>query len=55
MGSLEVQDQVLGVKTASQLVDFIDLDRVGIMGWSYGGFLSLMAIAQYPGLFKVYS
>ncbi len=53
MGQVEVEDQVLGIQTAAQRVDFIDLSRIGIMGWSYGGYLSLMAIAKYPSLFKV--
>lgn len=53
MGHVEVEDQVLGIQKAAQCVDFIDLNRIGIMGWSYGGYLSLMAIAKYPDLFKV--
>ena len=53
MGLFEIQDQVLGVKAASDIVDYIDLNRVAITGWSYGGYLSLMAIAQYPEFFKV--
>ena len=53
MGRVEIQDQILGLKAASEAVDFIDMSRVGIMGWSYGGFLSLVAIAEYPSLFKV--
>ena len=53
MGRVEIQDQILGLKAASETVDFIDMSRVGIMGWSYGGFLSLVAIAEYPSLFKV--
>ena len=53
MGQVEVEDQVLGIQTAAQIVDFIDLGRIGIMGWSYGGFLSLMAIAKNPDVFKV--
>lgn len=53
MGVFEIQDQVLGVKAASDIVDYIDLNRVAITGWSYGGYLSLMAIAQNPEFFKV--
>ena len=31
----------------------MDLSRVGIHGWSYGGYLSLMGLVKYPDLFKV--
>jgi len=53
MGFFEVQDQVEGVKYVSQTMGIIDENRVAIEGWSYGGFMSLMAIAQYPGVFKI--
>ncbi|KAA0183392.1 hypothetical protein HAZT_HAZT002256 [Hyalella azteca] len=32
---------------------FLDLERVGVFGWSYGGYLSLMALAQRGDFFKV--
>ncbi len=54
LGLIEVQDQVLGVKKAAETVDFIDINRLAVMGWSYGGYLSLMATIQHPSLFKVY-
>lgn len=52
MGQLEVQDQVAGVRW---LVDqgLADRDRVGVCGWSYGGYLSAMCLAQEPAIFKV--
>jgi dipeptidyl-peptidase-4 len=52
MGRIEVQDQVDGVRW---LVDqgLADPDRVGIYGWSYGGYMSAMCLAQAPETFKV--
>ncbi|CAG5112767.1 Oidioi.mRNA.OKI2018_I69.chr2.g6945.t1.cds [Oikopleura dioica] len=53
MGYYEVQDQVEGIAYVAQNMGFIDVNRVAIEGWSYGGFMSLMAIAQYPDVFKI--
>jgi dipeptidyl-peptidase 4 len=52
MGNLEVRDQVDGVfwLVAQGLAD---PDRVGIYGWSYGGFMSAMSLARAPETFKV--
>jgi dipeptidyl-peptidase-4 len=52
MGNIEVQDQVDGVKW---LVDqgLTDPERVGVYGWSYGGYMSAMCLAQAPDTFKV--
>ncbi|MCB0011834.1 MAG: DPP IV N-terminal domain-containing protein [Anaerolineales bacterium] len=52
MGDLEVQDQVDGVNwlVAQGLTD---PERVGIYGWSYGGYMSLMCLARAPETFKV--
>ena len=50
LGQIEMVDQIIGIdylKTKS----FIDPDRIGIFGWSYGGYIALMAAAQYPGEF----
>ena len=51
LGDLEVQDQVAVVE---QLVGegLADRDRVGIYGWSYGGYLSAMCLARAPKVFK---
>ncbi|XP_048722637.2 dipeptidyl peptidase 8 isoform X3 [Caretta caretta] len=46
MGQIEIDDQVEGLQYLASQYDFIDLDRVGIHGWSYGGYLSLMALMQ---------
>ncbi len=52
MGNLEVQDQVDGVRwlVAQGLADPA---RVGIYGWSYGGYMSAMSLARAPETFRV--
>jgi dipeptidyl-peptidase 4 len=52
MGSVEVEDQVTGVRW---LIDqgLADPERVGIYGWSYGGYMSLMCLMRAPEIFKV--
>jgi dipeptidyl-peptidase-4 len=52
LGHLEVEDQVDGV---NWLVDqgLADPDRVGIYGWSYGGYMAAMCLARAPGTFRV--
>jgi dipeptidyl-peptidase-4 len=52
MGHLEVEDQVDGVHW---LVDqgLADPHRVGIYGWSYGGYLAVMCLARAPEVFRV--
>ena len=51
IGGLEVQDQVDGVRwLAAQ--GLADPQRVGIYGWSYGGFMAAMCLARAPETFK---
>ena len=52
LGVNEMADQVKGVeflKTKS----FIDKDRIGVHGWSYGGFMTTNLMCSYPDIFKV--
>lgn len=51
-GEAELQDQLAGVKflTGQGLVDG---GRVGIYGWSYGGYMTCMALLKAPDIFKV--
>jgi len=51
MGNLEVQDQVDGVRWLVQR-GLADPQRVGIYGWSYGGYMSAMALVRAPETFK---
>lgn len=45
MGTVEVEDQVLGANYLRSL-PFIDADRIGAMGWSYGGFMTLHMLTE---------
>jgi len=51
MGHVEIEDQVAGVQ---YLVErgLADAKRVGIWGWSYGGYMSAMCLARAPQVFK---
>uniref|UniRef100_A0A673C7M5 dipeptidyl-peptidase IV n=1 Tax=Sphaeramia orbicularis TaxID=375764 RepID=A0A673C7M5_9TELE len=53
MGEVEIDDQVEGLHYIAEKHKFIDLSRVAIHGWSYGGFLSLMGLIHKPDVFKV--
>lgn len=52
LGEYEVDDQAAAVKQV--LADNPDIDpaRVFVSGWSYGGYMALMCLCRYPGLFK---
>ncbi len=49
MSKIEVADQKAGAQYLKSL-DFIDPERVGIYGWSYGGYMTLMALMREPGV-----
>ncbi|XP_058824779.1 dipeptidyl peptidase 9 [Topomyia yanbarensis] len=53
MGTVELSDQVEVLKMLAEQLGYIDMDRVAIHGWSYGGYLSLMGLVQYPEIFKL--
>ena len=50
MGNVEVQDQVMGVEFLRSL-PFVDTKHIGIFGWSYGGYMTLMCLMQAPDAF----
>ncbi len=53
MGQVEMGDQVEMLQWLSSVTGYLDMERVAVHGWSYGGYLSLMAIVQFPKIFKV--
>ena len=52
LGKQEVQDQRLGVNYLIKL-GFVDPERIGITGWSYGGYMTIHSLLLAPDLFKV--
>lgn len=51
-GVAEMQDQMEGVKLLKSL-GYVDMQRVGVHGWSYGGFMTTSLMTAYPDVFKV--
>jgi dipeptidyl-peptidase-4 len=52
MGTIEVDDQVDGVRHAVS-IGAADPARVGVYGWSYGGYMTLLCLARAPEVFRV--
>lgn len=52
LGQVEMQDQMRGVDYLRTL-PYIDMDRLGVHGWSFGGFMTISLITNYPEVFKV--
>ncbi|MCL8006984.1 S9 family peptidase [Gelidibacter japonicus] len=52
LGKYEVEDQIQAAKQLGAL-NFIDEDRIGIWGWSYGGFMSSNALFKGNDVFKM--
>jgi dipeptidyl-peptidase-4 len=50
LGGVEVVDQLKGIAWLKQQ-PFVDPARVGVFGWSYGGYMTLMLMMQSPGTF----
>ena len=51
-GQAEMQDQMVGIR-ALLAEPWIDSTRVGVHGWSYGGFMTISLATTYPEVFKV--
>ena len=52
MGQQEMLDQMRGVEFLRSL-NYVDTTRLGVHGWSYGGFMTISLMTNYPDVFKV--
>jgi dipeptidyl-peptidase-4 len=52
LGTTEMNDQLQGVKYLKSL-PYVDSDRLGIHGWSFGGFMTTSFMLRQPDVFKV--
>ncbi|GAA4449279.1 S9 family peptidase [Rurimicrobium arvi] len=52
LGTVELEDQLQGVNYLKSL-PFVDADRMGIHGWSFGGFMTTSMMLRNPDVFKV--
>ena len=52
LGVVETDDQMTGVEYLKSLA-YVDADRIGVHGWSYGGFMTLNLMLRHPETFKV--
>jgi dipeptidyl-peptidase-4 len=51
LGRVELEDQLQGVAWL-RAQPFVDASRIGITGWSYGGYMTLYAVTNAPGVFR---
>ena len=52
LGVEEMKDQLKGVDYLKSL-PYVDADRIGVHGWSFGGFMTTSLMTTYPDVFKV--
>ena len=52
LGQVEMQDQMCGVDFLRTL-NYVDTARLGVHGWSFGGFMTISLMTNYPDVFKV--
>lgn len=52
LGQEEMKDQIKGVEFLKSL-PYVDSSRLGVHGWSYGGYMTISLMTNYPDVFKV--
>ncbi len=52
LGLAEIDDQARAVRHVAERFPYVNGDRVGVFGWSYGGTMALLAMTRHPGVFR---
>ena len=52
LGQIEMADQMKGIEYLQSL-PYVDGDRIGVHGWSFGGFMTITLMLNHPEVFKV--
>jgi len=52
LGQREMKDQMLGIDFLKSQ-SYVDTNRIGVNGWSFGGFMTVSLTTNYPEIFKV--
>jgi len=52
VGMTALEDQIAALYGVAEIVEGLDLDKVVIRGWSYGGYLAALAVSERPDIFK---
>lgn len=52
LGKIEMEDQLAGINYLKQQT-FVDSTKIGVYGWSFGGFMATSLMTRTPGVFKV--
>lgn len=51
LGTVEIKDQMVGIEYLKNL-KYVDVNRMGLFGWSFGGFMTTSIMTRYPDIFK---
>ena len=52
LGQVEMEDQMKGIEYLKSL-SYVDADRIGVHGWSFGGYMTITLMTHHPEVFKV--
>ena len=53
IGRYEIPDHVAALKQLAEKRPYMDLSRVGVYGWSWGGYTTIRAMLQAPDVYHV--